>query len=314
VAAREKIVKLIPYLVAVAALVAGTDTGRVPRNPASAVHAALAIAAQQPAAPKRIISLIPPMTETLFAIGAGPQVVAVGSFDNYPPEVEKLQRVGALLDPDVERILSLRPDLVVVYESQSDLRAQLERAHIPMYVYSHAGLADITTTIRDVGTRVGRAAAAAELAQTIEQRIAAVRKRVAGLPRPSTLVVFEREPFTLRGIFASGGVGFVHDMVNAAGGTNVFADVKRQAVQATTELVLARRPAVIIELRSTVATGEDTRREVATWNALSTLPAVQQSRVYLFSDQRMSIAGPRVGEVVEILGKTIHPEAFTPGH
>jgi iron complex transport system substrate-binding protein len=313
VAAREEIVKLLTYFAAVVALVAGTDTSVASRNPTTSAGVPPAMAAQPAAAPKRIVSLIPPMTETLFAIGAGPQVVAVGSFDNYPPEVEKLQRVGALLDPDVERILSLRPDLVVVYESQADLRAQLQRAQVPMYVYKHAGLADITTSIRDVGIRVGRAAAADELAQTIEQRIAAVRKRVAGLPRPSTLVVFEREPFTLRGIYASGGIGFIHDIVNAAGGTNAFADVKRQAVQATTELVLARRPAVIIELRAAVARGEDTRREIATWNALSTLPAVQQGRVYLFSDQRMSIPGPRVGEVVEILGKTIHPEAFAPG-
>ena len=305
--------KLLTYLAATVALVAGTATSVASRNPITSASVPPAMAAQPAAAPKRIVSLIPPMTETLFAIGAGPQVVAVGSFDNYPPEVEKLQRVGALLDPDVERILSLRPDLVVVYESQADLRAQLQRAHIPMYVYRHAGLADITTSIRDVGIRVGRAAAAAELAQTIEQRIAAVRKRVAGLPRPATLVVFEREPLTLRGIYASGGIGFIHDIVNAAGGTNAFADVKRQAVQATTELVLARRPAVIIELRAAVVPGENARREVATWNALSSLPAVQQGRVYLFSDQRMSIPGPRVGEVVEILGKTIHPEAFAPG-
>ena len=304
--------KLLTYLVAAVALVTGPSVAS--RSLISGVDGAAAMAGQPPAPPNRIISLIPPMTETLFAVGAGPQVIAVGSFDNYPPEVEKLQRVGALLDPDVERILSLRPDLVVVYESQTDLRAQLQRAHIPMYVYRHAGLADITTTIRDVGTRVGRAAAATQLAQNIEQRIAAVRKRVAGLPRPSTLVVFEREPLTLRGIYASGGIGFINDMVTAAGGANAFADVKREAVQATTELVLARRPAVIIELRATVAPGEDTRREVATWNALSTLPAVQQGRVYLFSDQRMSIAGPRVGEVVEILGRTIHPEAFAPGH
>ncbi len=72
--------------------------------------------------PRRIISLIPAVSEMLFAIGAGPQVVAVSSFDDYPPEVLKLPRVGALLDPDLERILSLRPDLVIVYESQTDLR------------------------------------------------------------------------------------------------------------------------------------------------------------------------------------------------
>ena len=75
---------------------------------------------------------VPAVTEMLFAIGAGPQVVAVSSFDRYPPQVEKLQRVGALIDPDVERILSLRPDMVAIYASQGDLRAQLERAKIPI--------------------------------------------------------------------------------------------------------------------------------------------------------------------------------------
>src|SRR5215212_2180617 len=144
-------------------------------------------------APQRIVSLIPAVTEMLFAIGAGQQVVAVSSFDKFPPEVAKLPRVGALLDPDLERILSLRPDLVVIYGSQTDLKAQLERARIPLYSYSHAGLADVTTTIRQVGIRIGRDAAAARLAGSIEAQIAATRARVAGRTRPRTLVVFERD-------------------------------------------------------------------------------------------------------------------------
>src|SRR6476646_1511355 len=199
--------------------------------------------------PTRIISLIPAVTEMLFAIGAGPQVVAVSSFDRYPPEVAKLQRVGALLDPDVERILSLQPDLVVVYASQSDLRAQLERARVPSYVYSHAGLRDITTTLQQVGERTGHGQEAGELTRRIQERIDSVRKRVAGHGRPRTLIVFDRESLALRGIYASGGVGFVHDMIDAAGGDNVFSDVKQPAVQATTELILARRPDVVLELR-----------------------------------------------------------------
>ena len=117
--------------------------------------------------PRRIISIIPAVTEMLFSIGAGPQVIAVGSFDHYPPEVEKLQRVGALIDPDVERILSLRPDLVAVYRSQADLRVQLERAKIPVYLYSHAALPDITTTIRDLGVRVGRRMKAATVGRLL---------------------------------------------------------------------------------------------------------------------------------------------------
>ena len=89
------------------------------------------------APPQRIVSLVPAVTEMLFAIGAGPRVVGVSSFDKYPPEVSTRARVGALVDPDLERILSLRPDLVVVYATQDEFRAQLERARIPAFVYQH---------------------------------------------------------------------------------------------------------------------------------------------------------------------------------
>jgi iron complex transport system substrate-binding protein len=266
--------------------------------------------AQPQRAPARIISLIPAVTEMLFAIGAGPQVVAVSSFDRYPPEVEKLQRVGALIDPDVERILSLRPELVVVYGSQADLRAQLERAKIPLYIYSHAGLADITATIRSVGARVGRGQAADRTARDIETRIESVRQRVAGRPRPRTLIVFEREALTLRGIYASGGYGFIHDMVEAAGGANVFADVKREAVQATTELILSRGPEAILELRADVLSAGVRQREAAVWQSLPALPAVRTGRVYFFGDPRTVIPGPRIAEAIELFARTLHPERF----
>jgi len=258
------------------------------------------------AQPQRIVSLIPAVTEMLFAIGAGPQVVAVSSFDRYPAEVEKLQKVGALLDPDLERILALKPDLVMVYGSQTDLRTQLERAKIPVYVYTHAGLADVTATIRAVGERAGRGEQAAALARSIEGRIDEIRRRMSG-PKPRTLVVFGREAFALRGIYASGGIGFIHDMLAAAGGENVLADVKQQAVQATTELILARRPDVILELRGTPISQEDRAREERVWGALSSLPAVKTGRVYIVADERTVVPGPRVAEAVELLSRLLHP-------
>ena len=89
-------------------------------------------------APRRVISLIPALTEMVYAIGAGTELVAVGSFDEYPPQVASLPRVGGLLDPDLERILSLKPDLVLVYGTQTDLRLQLERAGIQQFLYSMA--------------------------------------------------------------------------------------------------------------------------------------------------------------------------------
>lgn len=258
--------------------------------------------------PQRIISVIPAVTEMLFTMGAGSQVVGVGSFDHYPPQVETLPRVGALLDPDLERILSLKPDLVAVYGSQTDLRIQLERARIPTYVYSHAGLADVTATIRQLGQRVGRTEAAATLAAGIEARIAAVRRRVSGQGRPRTLIVFGREARSLRGIYASGGVGFIHDMVDAAGGENIFGDVKQQAVQATTELVLARQPDVVLELRITAILPAEVQREIKVWDTLSALPAVRTHRVYILNDPRTVVPGPRVAEGMELIARVLHPD------
>ena len=256
--------------------------------------------------PTRIVSVVPAVTEMLFALGAGDRVVGVGSFDKFPPEVEKLPRVGALLDPDLERILSLSPDLVVVYGSQSDFRQQLERARVPMFVYSHAELSDVATTLTDLGTRIGAAAQARQLVQEMERRIAAVRASVAGKPRPRTLIVFGRESLSLRGIYASGGYGFVHDMVTAAGGDNVFAELKQQSVQATSELILARRPDVILELRAEPLAPDLETKERAVWNTLASVPAVRSGRVHIITDRRTVVPGPRVGEGVEVIARVLH--------
>jgi iron complex transport system substrate-binding protein len=241
----------------------------------------------------------------LFAIGAGPRVVGVSSFDHFPAEVERLPRVGALLDPDVERILSLRPDLVVVYRSQTDVVAQLGRAQIPVFVYVHAGLADVTVTLRRIGERIGSAAEAERLATEIEQRIEAVRAATPKTERPRTLVVFGRDPFALRGIYASGGVGFVHDMVTAAGGDNVLADAKREAVQAGTELIISRAPEVILELRAEPMDRAARQKEVRTWNPLASVPAVRGGRVRILDDPRTVVPGPRVAEGIELIAAAL---------
>jgi iron complex transport system substrate-binding protein len=242
----------------------------------------------------------------LFAIGAGNRVAAVSSFDRFPPEVASLPKVGALLDPDVERILSLRPDLVIVYGSQRDLITQLARAEIPVFRYTHAGLGDVTDTLRELGRRVGAADRATRLATEIESRIAAVRAQAKDRPHPRTLIVFGRDAFALRGIYASGGIGFIHDMVTAAGGENVFADVRQESVQATTELLIARRPAVILELRADPIDRATEAREIRVWSALPSIPAVRDRRVQIIGDARTVIPGPRVAEGVELLFRAIH--------
>ncbi|HEX5474184.1 MAG TPA: helical backbone metal receptor [Vicinamibacterales bacterium] len=277
----------------------------------------LAVQAQRqpgtsPSAPHRIVCLIPNVTEILFAVGAGPQVVAVSSYDTYPPAVRSLPRVGALLDPDVERILSLRPDLVVAYGSQVDLTRQLARAHITVYPYRHGGIADLLRTTREIGVRTGHAAEGERVASRMERELDAVRARVRGRPRPRTLLVFGREPRALRGIYASGGTGFLNDMLTIAGGENVFANVRQESVQASTEVILAMRPDVVLEVRasdSAMPIG-DLQAEIAVWNALPALPAVQHHRVRFLVDDRLVVPGPRIAQGTELMARALHPEAF----
>jgi iron complex transport system substrate-binding protein len=263
-------------------------------------------AAQTAPAPSRIVSLVPPVTQMIFAIGAGKRVVGVGTFDREPAEVNALPRVGGLLNPNTERILALNPDLVVVYEAQQELKQALMRAQVPFYSYAHRDLANVTTTIRELGTRLGTPAPAERLTREIEQGLEAIVARVKGRPRPALLLVFGRDAKSLGGIFANGGYGFLHDMVEIAGGRDVFDDVKRENVQASTELILARRPEIIIELHPP----SDTQIDLSPWNTLSSLPAVRNHRVHQLVGDQFLDAGPRVVDATEQISRLLHPDAW----
>jgi iron complex transport system substrate-binding protein len=272
------------------------------------ISIAVAVAAQS--TPSRIVSLVPALTEMVFAIGAGDRVIAVSSYVEEPPAVRKLPRVGALLDPDVERIIAMRADLVLLYGSQTDLMTQLTRAAIPYYEYRHGGLATISSTIRALGQRTGHSAAAERLAQTIDRRMQALRQRTSGLKKPRTLLVFTRERGSLRNIYASGGRGFLHEMLEAAGGVNVFADVAAESVQASSEMILARAPEVILELRAEdIPPATQQAAEVDTWRTLASVPAVRNNRLYFLPGRWYVVPGPRVAESAEAMAAVLHGNA-----
>jgi iron complex transport system substrate-binding protein len=281
----------------------------------TAARAAAPQAPARDAAPaRRIVSLVPAVTEMLFAVGAGGQVVGVSSFDEFPPEVKALPRVGALLDPDTERILSLRPELVILYGSQTTQQTQFERAGIRTFTYRHGGIQRVLDTIGEIGRLTGHAPEAARVVAEIRQRLDAVRARVAQRQRPAALLVFERQPGTLRELYVSGGQGFLHDMLQIAGGRNVFADVARESVQPSQEIVIARAPEVVLDVRATPLRDEAAAaRERRVWSALPGLPAVRSNRVYILSGQHLVVPGPRLAEATEAIARVLHPDAFAAG-
>lgn len=261
--------------------------------------------------PQRIVSLIPATTEMLFAIGAGSRIVGVSNYDEFPPEVARIPRVGGLVDPNVELLLSLKPDLVIVYDSQRELKLQLQRAGIPFFNYIHRGLPDVTETMKTLGDRVGARREADAAVARIEQQLAAIRTRIAGRAAPKTLLVFGREPGTLRQINASAGYGFLHDVLTLAGGADVLADLGRQSAMLSTEMVLTRAPEVIIELHyGESLRAEDAARERRVWAALPSVPAVRNGRIYLLSGNEFVVPGPRIVLAAEQFARALHPEAY----
>jgi iron complex transport system substrate-binding protein len=261
--------------------------------------------------PRRIVSLVPAVTEMLYAIGAGPRMVGVSSFDTYPPEVKALPKVGGLIDPDLERIIMLKPDLVVISETHIELGAQLRSAGLATFSYALGDLANVSRTIRLLGTVTGLESEAAAVIAGLESRFEAVRERVKDRPKVRALLVFSRQPESLREIYASGGTGFLHDLLELAGGENVFASVKREAVQVTTEAILSAAPDAIIELRpgAPLSTGE-IERERRSWNALAAVPAVRAGRVSVLVGDELVVPGARVADTAERLARALHPESF----
>jgi cobalamin transport system substrate-binding protein len=294
--------RLIAFLTALylfASAAAGAQWSTVSANQAQPLREA-----------SRIVSLVPALTEMLFAIGAGPQVVGVSSFDAFPPEVRTLPRVGALIDPDTERILSLRPTLVIVYGSQQDAAARFDRAGIRTFSYRHGGIATILSTIRELGKVTGRDAQAAQVATDLRARIDAVHERVRGRPQPRTLMVIDREAGSLRSLYAAGGAGFLNEMLEAAGGRNVFADVKSESVQPSHETLLARAPDTILEVRAEgmgPKEGPDARKA---WSSLASIPAVRNGRIIVLLGQHLVVPGPRLAQGVEAFARALHPEVF----
>jgi iron complex transport system substrate-binding protein len=253
-----------------------------------------------PAVSPRVVSLVPAATEMLYALDSGDLVVGVSSYDRWPPEVAALPKVGALIDPDVERVLALRPDLVVVDPAQRGLIAQLAAAGIDAYPYATGSLQDVIEHASALGVAIGRPERGRRLAGALRARLDAVAAAVAGHPRPSVLLVFGRRPGAFSELWVNGGDGFLADLLRLSGGQGLFEHLDRPSFRASLEALLANPPAVVIE-------ADDAPREAleSQWRALPGFAAV---RVVRLDPSVALVPGPRVVETAELLARALHPE------
>ncbi len=266
---------------------------------------------EPPAAAQRIISTAPGFTEILFAVGAGEQVVAVTNFCTYPPEgVQGLPTIGAYLNPDVERMLSLRPDLVVVLPAMEGLRQRMEAAGIPTLTAANESHEELLASVIAIGEAAGREAEAAQLHAEMVAELDGIRAAVEGKEPVPTLVVIGRGSGDLAGIFAVGAGTFLDELLRAAGGRNVMEEARGLYPQVPLEEVIHLAPAVIVEV-AVPPSNLQAHEVVEAWSHLTAIPAVRGGRVHVLTEDYMLIPGPRSIQTARLLQPLLHPDTAT---
>ena len=304
------IIRSLTIVVAVTVVIAAGSMS--PTAPASARPPAIAAApaahtvpddlghaVSVPSPPLRIVSLAPGNAEMLFAAGAGAQVIATVEYSDEPPAARTVPRIGDAVAIDMERVVALRPDVVVASPALGNpaQRARIAAFGVPVYEQQVVRLADLPASLRRLGTLAGTQGAAERAAHELESRLAALEGTYAGAAaRPTVLLQVWNRP-----IYTVGGSHLMNDALAICGARNLFADLPEPSPLVDIEAVIARNPDIII------AAGPpgESAAWVADWKRFGALAAVRSGRVVAFEDQGLSRLGPSVVDATEQLCRTI---------
>ena len=238
-------------------------------------------------------------------------MVGVTRYCRYPPEAQSKPKIGDYTSPNLEAIAALRPDLVVVQKNPVHLAEKLAALKLPVLEINQENIAAIYKSIHDVGAATGTEASAEKLNTSIQNGLEKVKARVSALPRVRVMFVIGRSPNRLDGLVVSGRASYLNDVIDAAGGENVFRDALAPYPAVSLEEVMARNPEVIVDMgdmSDTVGVTEQHKRAVvALWDRIPTLAAVKQHRVFAVASDIFVVPGPRVIDAARAFAEMLHP-------
>jgi iron complex transport system substrate-binding protein len=262
-------------------------------------------------APTRLISLVPAITETLFALGLGERVVGVSTYCDFPPEARTLPKVGTFSEPVAEAIVALHPDLVLTSPSpgnESAVRA-LERAGVRVaVVQSEGGLAESRSAMLTVAEVVGVKAEGERLLTSIDARLEAVRSATSSLDKPRVAVVVGRDPLVL-----AGPASYLGELAVLAGGVNVADPVGGRWPRVGLEYLVQSAPQVLVDLSVSMGEKDSEGALFLAWSSIAKVPAIASGRVVGDERSVMLRPGPRLGEAAVALAVALHPGFVLPG-
>lgn len=259
---------------------------------------------------QRIVSLAPSITESLYALGLGNNVVGVTRYCNYPREAISKMKVGGYYDPNYEVIAFLKPDLVVVLSDHREQARLLNNLGIEVITYKYKRVYDILDSIERIGDACGVASHALEVTENIRKRIERTGKLTRGRPRPRVMVSMGRNMGTgsMKDAFISGKNGFYNDIISLAGGINAYSG--QLAFPAISrEGIIVLNPDIIIDMVPDLADrGWSEEKVLDEWRLINQVNAVKKGEVYVFGQDYVVIPGPRFILIVEQMAEVLHSD------
>jgi len=258
-----------------------------------------------PGPPQRFISVAPSVTEILFALGLGEKVVGVSTYCNYPPEALKKEKVGGYITPSLEKIIALRPDLVIG-TADGNLKSfvnKLSGLGIPVYISNPRSVPGVITSIRHIGEVTFSQSAAQKVVDSMKRKMETIREKVQGRRRPRVLHVLAYDP-----LISSGKGTFVDDLIRFVGGINIAEGSQGKHPRFSMEEVIAQDPEVII--LSSMKSKDPLTDQRQWWDRWKEISAVRFGRIYAIDSDLILRPSPRIVYGLEEVARAIHPEAF----
>ena len=240
----------------------------------------------------RIISLSPHITEIIYALGGENDLYAVSDYCRYPLAATKKEKIGGLINPNIEKIVSLKPTIILGVPSHAKLNEELNKFDLHVVMLANENIDDVLFTIDSVGTLIGKVNTAKLLIKNIQDSLAVIGdgNRTG---RPKAMLVIGRERGTIKNITAAGEDTFISEVWNLAGGENLFSDLPTRYSAVNLETILTRNPQVIIEFDIDGEAGIQTIPDPA-WDQLKNVGAIKKGHVITVSGNHTMIPGPRL--------------------
>ena len=260
----------------------------------------------------RIISTSPSITETLFELGLKDQVIAVTDFCEYPEEACQLPSIGGMLNPNMEKIVSLIPDLIIHQPGDQRLRNNAKSVGIKTLELRMGNLEEIFGSIKKLGVALNCEEQANKLTLHLTKGIAFYQERLKGLPQKEVLLLLGDSSDPARDLYAAGPGTFLNELLNLSGGRNIIGDSPSRYPKLSKEYIIEKSPEIIIEAgpKSNLSQQEIDLR-IQGWNRFPTIEAVKKRQIYFIGADYILIPGPRLLKIIEQFSKAIHPNLFT---